>query len=97
MKKVIQITEIATLLKSAKFTSLSFILSRKKPSKSVMVGPSQAGRFIILSDSASPKIVIKCISIFSDFDKGIFKRYSDMTANRNFVRFAQTRMFTQHK
>ena len=82
MKKQLQITEIATLPKSAYFpnyqryrsqilisqiedlnedcfkTPCSYLLyfPRNKPYKNVIVG---SGRFIVLHDSASPKIVIK--------------------------------------
>ena len=46
---------------------------RNKPSKSVTVALRRvwSSRFIVLNDSANPKMVIKMyISIFSDFFKG---------------------------
>ena len=66
---------------------------RNMPSKSVMVGPSQ---FIVLNDSASPKMVI-CINFnfFFDFLKilELFEcRRGDplMTTNKNFASFAHS-------
>ena len=66
---------------------------RNKPSKSVTVGP---GRFIVLNDSADPKMVIKLYFNFYDFFLKVLEqsegRRGDpyMTANRNFVRFAHS-------
>ena len=89
---------------------LSYFL-RNKPSKSVTVGsgragsgrvgpgragPGRVGRFIILNDSAGPKMVIHLYLTFFRFILKVLEpiecRQADpyMTANRNFVRFAHS-------
>ena len=58
---------------------------RNKPSKTVMVGP---GQFIVLNDSASPKMFMKFF--FSKVSKMFEcpRGDSHITADRNFIRFA---------
>ena len=70
-----------------KFHVYLLYFPKKNRQRALPVGP---GRFIVLNDSASPKMIIKMYLIFFKVLKLFECRRGDpyMTANKNFVRFS---------